>query len=113
MACVKRFDLSKQDLASLSANSLMTEIVTTCATPLRSGDMTAAQQEYLTNWIKALFVDEEIRDELMLECQPQDFYRLVPNLFKAAIIAYRAGHLSKAKLDGGLERRSLSLAYAV
>jgi mediator of RNA polymerase II transcription subunit 5 len=107
MACVKRFNLSELDVASLSPNNLVAEIISTCATPMKTEDMTSAQQGYLTNWTKALFVDEEIRDKLMSDCPPRDFYKLLPSLLKAAIVAYGSGHLSKGNLNGGLECKSL------
>lgn len=102
-ACVERFGLKSQDIASLSNNSFVAEMMISSTEALRHEELSQAQQGYLTDWARALFETEGISDELMAGCPPQEFYRIVGSLFRAIVTASRRGALSGDKLRNGLE----------
>lgn len=105
-ACIERFGLKSQDLATLSSNSFVAEMMSSSTIARRHEELTQAQQIYLNDWARALFETEGISDELMAGCPPQEFYRISGSLFRAIVTASRRGALSSDKLRNGLERMS-------
>jgi len=101
MACVRRFGLE----LDTDATRFIAEIMAINDRPRRHGDLSEAQRSYLNEWIKALYEDEGISDELMSTCPPQEFYKIVGTLFRVSLNAYKNGALSKDKLHSGLERK--------
>jgi len=100
MACVRRFGLE----LDTNATSFIAEIMSINDRPRRHGDLNESQKTYLNEWIKALYEDEGISDELMSTCPPQEFYRIVGTLFRVSLNAFKAGALSRDKFHSGLER---------
>jgi mediator of RNA polymerase II transcription subunit 5 len=100
MACVRRFGLE----LDTDATRFIAEIMSINDRPRRHGDLDEAQSAHLNEWIKALYEDEGISDELMSTCPPQEFYKIVGTLFRVSLNAYKNGALSKDKLHSGLER---------
>lgn len=67
------------------------------------GELSANQDKHLSLWVGGLYGTENISDELLSSCLPQDFYLIVPTLFDQSIRACMAKVLEKESLEGGLE----------
>lgn len=108
MACVRRFGLE----LDTDATRFIAEIMSINDRPRRHRDLNEAQRTHLDEWIKALYDDEGISDELMSTCPPQEFYRIVGTLFRVSLNAYKTGALSKEKFHSGLEREYCTIHQA-
>jgi hypothetical protein len=59
--------------------------------------------KHLGDWISALFIAEQLSDELTSSCSPQEYYSLVPALCSQSLEACESGKLSLENLKSGFE----------
>ncbi|EME44832.1 hypothetical protein DOTSEDRAFT_24495 [Dothistroma septosporum NZE10] len=109
LAVIQRYELHWSDIGPIE-ETFVSRLLDNMSTSLPESELTEQQKAQLSKWImEGLFaVDEHgetsgIGDEVMRQCPPQDFYRLVPTLFEQSVLASRAGALSMRTFKGGLE----------
>jgi len=68
-------------------------------------ELSEEQGKHLGNWLKGLYdADKEgLSNEVFASCRPQDFYLIVPTLFRQTVVACSTGVLSFESVKGGLE----------
>ncbi|KAH9828365.1 mediator of RNA polymerase II transcription subunit 5-like [Teratosphaeria destructans] len=106
LAFIHRYSITKSDVPALSADNFVFALIQNITS---AGGLSDEQNGQLSKWIDGLFATDEhdetsgISDEVMRQCPPQDFYRLVPSLFEHSVLACRSGLLSIRVFKGGLE----------
>ncbi|KAF2770130.1 Med5-domain-containing protein [Teratosphaeria nubilosa] len=106
LAFIHRYSITKSDVPALSAGNFVFTLIQNITS---AGGLSDEQNGQLSKWIDGLFATDEhgetsgISDEVMRQCPPQDFYRLVPSLFEQSLLACRSGLLSIPVFKGGLE----------
>lgn len=101
-----RFGLCAQEMGITSPNSFVASLLVrgSLASPL--DQLNPEQAKRIGGWITGLFATESgggLGDEPMANCEPQDFYLLVPTLFEQVLLAYTHNYLSEEALRTGLE----------
>lgn len=107
LAFVCRYGLSVADLGIRSPqDSFVAKLLTRGHVAVPLDELTPQQKEHLGGWIRDLFDNAEaggLDDELMSSCTPQNFYLLVPTLFRNIVTAVATNALSEEALRGGIE----------
>jgi mediator of RNA polymerase II transcription subunit 5 len=96
LTIVKRYSLTTADLAYShppNNEAFVPKLLHRFSTPERIEDLSPDRHAQLGGWIKELYEDEGISDNLMMSCRPQDFYRLVPTLFSQSLLCVQRGVL--------------------
>lgn len=101
-----RFGLCAPEMGITSPNSFVASLLVrgSLASPL--DQLNLEQAKRIGGWITGLFATESgggLGDEPMANCEPQDFYLLVPTLFEQVLLAYTHNYLSEEALRTGLE----------
>jgi mediator of RNA polymerase II transcription subunit 5 len=65
--------------------------------------LSEVERNQLCDWIKGIYVDEGLSDEVTTNCSAQDFYLLIPTLLRQSLLAVSQGRLTSETLEGGLE----------
>lgn len=105
MVFVHRYNLTIVDLGIPASDSFIAKFLVkgTLCRPME--ELSELEKNQLDGWIKGLFNAEggALGDEIMAGCPPQDFYLLVPTLFRQIVLACSTGQLHDETLRGGLE----------
>lgn len=101
--CVHRYGFHSGDLGCANESSFIARLLRYGATSLPSDELSEDQDKHLSVWVGGLYGTENISDELLSSCLPQDFYLIVPTLFDQSIRACMSKVLDKDSLEGGLE----------
>lgn len=105
LTIVHRYDLPLTDLSASSTSnndSFIPQLLSKECTSQRIEALGSADRHaQLGGWIREIFDAEGISDGLMSSCRPQDFYRLVPTLFKQSVMACEKGVLELDSLKEG------------
>lgn len=101
-----RYALGAPEIGITSSTSFVASLLVrgSLASPLDQLD--DAQAKRIGGWITGLFATESgggLGDEPMANCEPQEFYLLVPTLFEQVLLAYTHNYLSEEALRTGLE----------
>lgn len=101
-----RYALCAPEMGITSSTSFVASLLVrgSLASPLEQLD--AEQAKRIGGWITGLFATESgggLGDEPMANCEPQEFYLLVPTLFEQVLLAYTHNYLSEEALQTGLE----------
>ncbi|KAL6706140.1 mediator complex subunit [Coniothyrium glycines] len=104
MAFVRRYDLSYQDIG-LAHGSFVAQFIQRGHHSRTPDDLTSEQEKSLGNWLKGLYdADKEgLSNDVFASCRPQDFYLIVPTLFRQTVLACSLGVFSFETVKGGLE----------
>ncbi|KAL4937955.1 hypothetical protein BDV06DRAFT_64670 [Aspergillus oleicola] len=98
-----RYDLRPFDLGVTSGNSFIIKLLERGSSSQKLDELSEKQNKNIEDWIAALFIAEEISEETMSSCSPQEFYMLVSTLFAQSLGACEAGKLEFDTLKGGFE----------
>lgn len=101
-----RFNLCAPEMGITSPTSFVASLLVrgSLASPL--DQLNPEQAKRIGGWITGLFATESgggLGDEPMANCEPQDFYLLVPTLFEQVLLAYTHNYLSEEALRTSLE----------
>lgn len=100
---VRRFGLTSSDLGLDDEPSFLRQILQQGPVSKDVKALSTQQNEQLSGWIRDLFEQGVIRDELMSSCPPQDFYLLVPTIIHQIVTACSAGVLDAEAQKSGFE----------
>ena len=106
LSFVHRYNFTASDLGlHNSRDSFVAKLLSSGYLSRTLEDLSEKESEHLGGWIHGLFDPEGggLTDELMSSCPPQDFYLLVPTLFKQIILALSSGMLTEESLKSGME----------
>ncbi|KAI1772929.1 Med5-domain-containing protein [Hypoxylon cercidicola] len=105
MAFVYRYNLSTADLGVHSSDSFVAKLLSVGQLSKPLDELTEQEKSHLGGWIQGLFDTESggLGDELLSSCPPQDFYLLVPTLFRNIVLAFSTNHLDEESLKTGVE----------
>ncbi|TKA72955.1 hypothetical protein B0A55_07549 [Friedmanniomyces simplex] len=109
MAVLHRYRLTSEDLGMAGMGVFVFEILSESSTSTALSELDPEQNQHLAKWLEGLFATDDqgetsgISDEVMRQCPPQAFYRLVPTLFEQSVMACKSGHMSLSTLKSGLE----------
>ena len=98
-----RLSLRAGDLGTRGPSSFVRRLVEIDSADQRVDELDEGMSKHLGDWISALFITEQLSDELTSSCSPQEFYLLVPTLFSQSLAACRNGNLSLENLKSGFE----------
>jgi mediator of RNA polymerase II transcription subunit 5 len=102
LAFVYRYSLTPTELG-ISTKSFVANYLSSGHTSLMIDELTDEQSKHLESWTKGLFGADGITEEVTSSCRPQQFYMLVPTLFKQTLLACSEGHLTMGTVKNGLE----------
>jgi len=109
LALIHRFNLTTDDAEILPSSNFAFDLMQNISTSIPLTDLSEDQNAQLSKWIEGLFATDEhgetsgISDDVMRQCSPKDFYKLVPTLFEQSVLACRSNCLAMNTLKGGLE----------
>jgi len=109
LAVLHRYGLTSEELGLAEAEIFVFEIMGETSAPTALSILNQEQNQQLAKWLEGLFATDDqgetsgISDEVMRQCPPQAFYRLVPALFEQSVMACKSGHLTVATFKSGLE----------
>lgn len=106
LAFAYRFNLTPTELG-IPTDSFVAKYLSNGHTSLVVDEITDEQSKHLESWIKGLFGADGITEEVTSSCRPQQFYMLVPTLFKQTLLACSEGHLTMGTVRNGLECKPL------
>jgi mediator of RNA polymerase II transcription subunit 5 len=102
---VYRYDLDHHDIG-IPGESFIAQYLAKGHASIANNDLTPEQSKHLGGWLKGLFNPdgtESVGDDLMSSCRPQEFYLLVPTLFKQIVMAHTSELISLDTIKNGLE----------
>ncbi|KAF2273257.1 mediator of RNA polymeras-like protein II transcription subunit 5 [Westerdykella ornata] len=104
LAFVHRYNLSYHELG-IGHDSFVAQLLERGHVSIRQDDTTEEQRKHLGNWLKGLYDSdkEALGNDVFASCRPQDFYLIVPTLFRHTVVACSAGVLSLDTAKCGLE----------
>lgn len=100
-----RLNLSFVEIGARSPSSFVRHLVESDSVHQNISDMDEGTSKHLGDWISALFIAEQLSDELTSSCSPQEYYYLVPALCSQSLEACESGKLSLENLKSGFECR--------
>lgn len=104
LTLIHRYSFSAADIAfshEVNRESFVPRLLNQFSTAQRLEALDSSEHHaQLGGWIKELFEDEGISNGLMMSCQPQGFYRLVPTLFAQSMMALQRGVLDLETVKG-------------
>lgn len=109
LAFIHRYNLTKADAEILPSGNFVFDLMQNISTSIPLSDLSEDQNVQLSKWIEGLFATDEhgetsgISDDVMRQCPPKDFYKLVPTLFEQSVLACRSNCLPMNTFKGGLE----------
>ncbi|KAF9888234.1 mediator complex subunit [Aspergillus nanangensis] len=98
-----RYDLHTYDLGIANNDSFVVKLLECGSSSQKLDDLNEKQNKNIGSWIAALFIAEQISEETMSACSPQEFYLLASTLFSQCLGACEAGKLEFDTLKGGFE----------
>ena len=98
-----RLNLTAVELGAGNSSSFVNRLIASNSTPQKVEELDERMTKHLGAWISALFIAEELSDELTSSCSPQEYYLLVPALLSQSLEACESGKLSLEILKSGFE----------
>lgn len=104
MSFVYRYDLTFHDIG-ISHGTFIAQLIERGHHSLLPEEMTEEQGKHLGSWLKGLYdADKEgLSNDVFASCRPQDFYLIVPTLFRQTVLACSSGVLTFESVKSGLE----------
>ena len=104
MAFINRYDLTYYEIG-IGHDTFVAKLLKRGHHSMLPDDLTEEQGKHLGSWLKGLYdADKEgLSNDVFASCRPQDFYLIVPTLFRQTVMACSAGVLSFESVKGGLE----------
>ncbi|KAF1946196.1 Med5-domain-containing protein [Clathrospora elynae] len=104
MAFVYRYDLTYNDIG-IGQDAFIAKLISRGHHSMLPDELTEEQGKHLGNWLKGLYdADKEgLSNDVFASCSPQDFYLIVPTLYRQTVMACSGGVLSFESVKGGLE----------
>ncbi|CAN9298354.1 unnamed protein product [Alternaria alternata] len=104
MAFIHRYDLTYHDIG-IGHDTFIAKLLKRGHHSMLPDQLSEEQGKHLGNWLKGLYdADKEgLSNEVFASCRPQDFYLIVPTLFRQTVVACSTGVLSFESVKGGLE----------
>ena len=111
MAFINRYELTYHDIG-IGHNSFVARLTGRGSRSLLPDELTEEQDKHLGSWLKGLFDSDKegLSNDVFASCRPQDFYLIVPTLFRQIVLACSTGVLSFETVKSGLECRTTSSA---
>jgi mediator of RNA polymerase II transcription subunit 5 len=91
------------DLGARSPSSFVRRLIESESADQNINEMDEGTSKHLGDWISALFIAEQLSDELTSSCSPQEYYSLLPALCSQSLEACESGKLSLESLKSGFE----------
>ena len=98
-----RLNLTSMDIGARNPSSFVRHLVESNSANQNINELGEETSKHLGDWISALFIAEQLSDELTSSCSPQDYYLLVPALCSQSLEACESGKLSLENLKSGFE----------
>lgn len=105
LALFHRYGLNSHDVGLAPDGSFVARLLRNGAASQPVETLSEEQDKHLSIWVRGLYGTENISDELLSSCLPQNFYLIVPTLFDQSIHSCQANVLPMETLKGGLECR--------
>ncbi|KAF1835064.1 Med5-domain-containing protein [Decorospora gaudefroyi] len=104
MAFIYRYDLTYHDIG-IGSDTFIAKLLKRGHHSMLPDELTEDQGRHLANWLKGLYdADKEgLSNDVFASCHPQDFYLIVPTLFRQTVMACSHGVLSFESVKSGLE----------
>jgi mediator of RNA polymerase II transcription subunit 5 len=104
MAFINRYDLTYYEIG-IGHDTFVAKLLKRGHHSMLPDELTEEQGKHLGSWLKGLYdADKEgLSNDVFASCRPQDFYLIVPTLFRQTVMACSAGVLSFESVKGGLE----------
>lgn len=109
LVIIFRYDITRAEVGFAGTNNFVFDLLQSSSVSYPPNDLSDQQSSQLAKWCEGFFaVDESgdttgIDDDVMKQCPPQDFYRLVPTLFEQSVLACKSGTLSLETFKSGIE----------
>ena len=98
-----QLNLTSAELGAREPSSFVRRLVERSSTDQNMDELDEGRSKHLGDWISALFIAEQLSDELTSSCSPQEYYSLVPALCSQSLEACESGKLSLENLKSGFE----------
>ena len=98
-----RLNLTPAELGARDPLSFVRRLVESNSADRNMNELDEGTSKHLGDWISALFIAEQLNDELTSSCSPQEYYSLVPSLCSQSLEACESGKLSLEKLKSNFE----------
>ena|SRR2546423_4475202 len=98
-----RLNLTAVELGARDPSSFVRRLLESNSASQNVDELDEASSKHLGDWISALFIAEQLSDELTSSCSPQEYYSLVPALCNQSLEACESGKLSLDNLKSGFE----------
>ncbi|KAL7776845.1 hypothetical protein CFE70_007265 [Pyrenophora teres f. teres 0-1] len=104
MTFMYRYDLTYHDIG-IGHDSFVAKLMQRGHHGMLPDELTEEQGKHLGNWLKGLYDSDKegLSNEVFASCRPQEFYLIVPTLFRQTVVACSTGVLSFETVKGGLE----------
>ena len=112
MAFIHRYDLTYHDIG-IGHDTFIAKLLKRGHHSMLPDQLSEEQGKHLVNWLKGLYdADKEgLSNEVFASCRPQDFYLIVPTLFRQTVVACSTGVLSFESVKGGLECKLILIPF--
>ena len=104
-----RLNLTALELGATDSSTFVCRLMESNSADQKFDELDDRMSKHLGDWISALFIAEELSDELTSSCSPQEYYSLVPALLSQSLEACESGKLSLDSLKSGFECRCFIL----
>jgi hypothetical protein len=108
-----RLNLTSADLGARGSSSFVRRLIETDSADQNINEMDEATSKHLGDWISALFIAEQLSDELTSSCSPQEYYSLVPALCSQSLEACESGKLSLENLKSNFNCQFCILKFII
>jgi len=98
-----RLNLTSVDLGARGPSSFVRRLIESDSADQNINQMDEGTSKHLGDWISALFIADQLGDELTASCSPQEYYSLVPALCSQSLEACESGKLSLENLKSGFQ----------
>ncbi|KNG43997.1 Med5-domain-containing protein [Stemphylium lycopersici] len=104
MAFIYRYDLTYHDIG-IGHDTFIAKLLKRGHYSMLPDELSEEQGKHLGNWLKGLYDSDKegLSNDVFASCRPQDFYLIVPTLFRQTVVACSTGVLSFESVKGGLE----------
>lgn len=111
MVVKHRYDLPLHTFTAADAESYVVKWLRDGAEPKPVSSLGIQEQKHFRGWLKALFDNQAIDDDLLTSCSPKDFYPLVTTIFDQSIRACRHGLLATETVKQGFDCKHYFLRH--
>lgn len=112
MTFMYRYDLTYHDVG-IGYDSFIAKLMKRGHHGMLPDELTEEQGKHLGTWLKGLYDSDKegLSNEVFASCRPQEFYLIVPTLFRQTVVACSTGVLSFETVKGGLECKHADITH--